>query len=137
MKQTVIADTSGLFSLTSDKDRNHAIAVAESEKLFKAEGSIILPHDVFTETINILGKKANHAAAMGTATIFLQEPAYLIVDPDEAMRQQALVKFRVQSEGVSLTDCIVMAYADRFKTKRIFGFDEVFKRNGYTALTPV
>jgi len=136
MKHTVIADTSGLFSLASETDRNHARAIAEGEILFKAAGTIILPHDVFTETINILGKKANHAAAMGTASIFLQEPAYLIVDPDEAMRRQALAKFQEQNEDVSFTDCMVMACADRFKTKHIFGFDNVFSRNGYTALTP-
>ncbi len=136
MKEPIIADTSGLFSLASDTDRNHAVAVAEGEKLFKAVGTIILPHDVFTETINILGKKTNHAAAMGTATIFLQESTYLIVDPDEAMRQQALAKFREQNEDVSFTDCMVMACADRYETKRIYGFDEVFRRNGYTALTP-
>ena len=29
------------------------------------------------------------------------------------------------------TDCIVMANADSFKTKDIFGFDEVFRKNGY------
>lgn len=136
MKEPIIADTSGLFSLTSDRDRNHAVAVAESKKLFTAVGTIILPHDVFTETINILGKKANHAAAISTASIFLQESTYLIVDPDEAMRQQALAKFREQNEDVSFTDCIVMACADRFETKRIYGFDAVFTRNGYTSLIP-
>jgi predicted nucleic acid-binding protein len=136
MNEPIIADTSGLFSLASDTDRNHVIAVAASEKLFKAAGTIILPHDVFTETINILGKKADHASAMGTATLFLQESTYLIVDPDEEIRQQALAKFQEQNEDVSFTDCMVMVYADRFETKRIFGFDEVFSRNGYTALIP-
>ena len=136
MNEPIIADTSGLFSLVSDTDRNHAIAVAESKKLFNAVGTIILPHDVFTETINILGKKAHHAAAMGTATLLLQETTYLIVDPDDAMRQQALAKFREQNEAVSFTDCLVMACADRFATKRVYGFDAVFSRNGYTALTP-
>jgi predicted nucleic acid-binding protein len=32
---------------------------------------------------------------------------------------------------VSFTDCLVMAVADRFGTKVIFGFDEVFRKNGY------
>ncbi|HEV2339735.1 MAG TPA: hypothetical protein VGT05_03120 [Patescibacteria group bacterium] len=127
------ADTSGFFSLSSDTNRNHAIVITEGEKLFKVTGTIILPHDVFTEIINILGKKANHAAAMDN---FLQESTSLIVDSDEAMRQYALAKFQEQNERVSLTDCMLTACADRFKTKRIYGFDMVFSKNGYTALTP-
>jgi predicted nucleic acid-binding protein len=123
-----------LISLASVTDRNHAIAVTESEKFLKEKGTIIVPSDVFTESINIMGKLVDHASAMGTATILMQEPAYLIVDTDEEMRKQALEKYRGQNEDVSFTDCMVMACADRFETKAIFGFDKVFKKNGYHAL---
>lgn len=136
MKQVMIADTSGLFSLASETDRNHALAYTESEKLFKTEGSIILPSAVFTETMNIMGKKAGHAFALGTASVLMQEPAFLLVEEDTALRQEAVGKYAAQREDVSFTDCLVMVYADRFETKRIFGFDEAFRRNGYTALTP-
>ncbi len=134
MKQVVVADTSALFSLASETDRNHAFAIAEGEKLFKTVGSVIVPSDVFAETINIMGKKADHDSAIGTARILLNEPSYVIVDTDEQLRNQALEKFRKQKEDVSFTDCMVMAVADKFDTKEIFGFDRAFRDNGYNAL---
>jgi predicted nucleic acid-binding protein len=134
MKQVVIADTSGLFSLASETDRNHATALAESEKFMNVKGAVIIPSDVFAETINVMGKKADHKSAIGTAEILLKEPAFVIIDTNEQIRQDALEKFQQQNEDVSFTDCMVMAVADKFETKAIFGFDSVFKHNGYKAL---
>jgi predicted nucleic acid-binding protein len=37
---------------------------------------------------------------------------------------------------VSLTDCIVMAIADHYGTKDIFGFDKQFADAGYHRLEP-
>ena len=54
MKTILIADSSGIISLASETDRNHAIAIADSEKFLKVKGSIIVPSDVFSETINIM-----------------------------------------------------------------------------------
>ena len=48
----------------------------------------------------------------------------------------ALNKFEGLSEAVSLTDCIVMAVADEYGTKDIFGFDKQFADAGYTRLAP-
>jgi predicted nucleic acid-binding protein len=131
MKQMVIADTSGLFSLASETDRNHQVAIVASEQWLQTEGAIILPADVFTETINILGKKAGHAFAIKTAAIILQEAAFVLVETEEEVRKDALTLFAKQREEVSFTDCVVMAVASRFATKQIFGFDEVFRKNGY------
>jgi predicted nucleic acid-binding protein len=48
----------------------------------------------------------------------------------------ALEKFNEQPPAVSLTDCIVMAVADAYKTKEVFGFDKQFEDAGYHRLTP-
>jgi predicted nucleic acid-binding protein len=48
----------------------------------------------------------------------------------------ALERFKTQPQGVSFTDCVVMAYADAFQTKDIFGFDKQFADAGYTRLSP-
>ena len=45
-------------------------------------------------------------------------------------------KFKDQPSGVSLTDCIVMAVADDYGTKDIFGFDKQFEDAGYKRLEP-
>lgn len=48
----------------------------------------------------------------------------------------ALQRFEAQPQAVSLTDCIVMAVADEYRTTAIFGFDTDHARNGYTILRP-
>lgn len=48
----------------------------------------------------------------------------------------ALEKFEALEDTVSLTDCIVMAVADHYETKDIFGFDKQFADAGYDRLTP-
>src|SRR3954449_9096775 len=53
----IIADTSALVSLAIDTDHNHTVATGEAAKLQDAALPIILPADVFVETINILGKR--------------------------------------------------------------------------------
>ena len=52
------------------------------------------------------------------------------MDSDEELGE-ALKRFAQHPASVSFTDCVVMALADRVRTKTIFGFDEVFRKNGY------
>ena len=134
MKTIVIADSSGIISLISDTDKNHSLAIDISSKLEKTKGSIIVPSDVFTETLNIAGKKIGHKIALFAGEKILSEKTFLISDTNEKIRKRALEIFKDQPESVSFTDCTVMANADLFKTKDIFGFDEVFRKNGYKRL---
>jgi predicted nucleic acid-binding protein len=57
-------------------------------------------------------------------------PTYLIIESDKEPAE-ADERFAKQPSSVSFTDCIVMALANRLGTKLIFGFDEVFSKNGY------
>ena len=52
------------------------------------------------------------------------------MESDEELAE-AVERFAQQPSSVSFTDCLVMALADRLGTKLIFGFDEVFRKNGY------
>ena len=126
----VIADTSGLYSLLSETDSNHTQALNVARFLKQDRATILLPYDVFAETINIVGKRAGHAQAVAVSQV-LQSPAYVLFDTAAAVRRSALDRFAIQPSSVSYTDCIVMAVADQYDTKDIFGFDEAFPRNGY------
>jgi predicted nucleic acid-binding protein len=64
------------------------------------------------------------------ANTFSQNPNYLILESDKEL-QDALERFARQSSSVSFTECIVMALAYRYGTKLVFGFDDVFRNNGY------
>jgi len=131
MKRIIIADSSALFSLFIDTDNNYKKAVKIKDKYLKRGGLIIIPSEVFSELINILGKKFSHKAAVGAARIVLDSKTFTVEAASGSTRNNALGKFEDQPESVSFTDCIVMAFADEYETKEIFGFDDAFRKNGY------
>ena len=132
----VIADTSALVSLSVKTDQNHGPATQEAAALRNAQRPIILPTDVLTETVNILGKKSGHGTALKAADQLLRPGSHFILVETTAHIEAALQKFKNQPQAVSLTDCIVMVVADHYGTKDIFGFDKQFADAGYRRLAP-
>lgn len=132
---TIIADTSGLISLFSPDDHNHDMALKASERLSNSHKDILIPAAVFVEFLNTLGRKAGHDVALAAA-LELTPPFLVLSEPSDPSTSPALEKFKAVSQSVSFTDCIVMAVADEYKTKDIFGFDKQFEDAGYRRLTP-
>lgn len=131
MSRIIIGDSSGLFSLFIQTDQNHNRAVIVSKHFVKETGSLIIPSEVFSELINIIGKKLSQGIAVKTGQFILQSRTFIIEATSAELLQNALEKFNKQPRAVSFTDCLVMAFADEFETKEIFGFDEAFTKNGY------
>jgi predicted nucleic acid-binding protein len=119
-EQPIIADTSGLVSLATDTDHNHKPATQAAAQLRETQRPIILPSDVFVE-VNVLGKRSGHETAFGTAEALLNPSSQFVLIETTSHMGAALEKFKNQSQAVSLTDCIVMAVADHYGTKDIFG----------------
>jgi len=134
MTNPIIADSSGLVSLALSTDSNHKQAVLIASQIEKNNKTLILPGEIFAETINILGKKVSKAIAIFAADKILKSDLFQIVESSDAQRLSALEKFQKQPKSVSFTDCVVMAFADEYETREIFGFDECFKKNGYVRL---
>jgi predicted nucleic acid-binding protein len=130
----LIADTSGIISLTVKTDRNHGPAVIATEALRGKESNILVPYEILVETVNVLGKRLGHEPALAVASYIAETPLFLVLDSTKHARAQALRRFATQPQAVSLTDCIVMAVADEYETKVIFGFDADHARNGYIVL---
>jgi predicted nucleic acid-binding protein len=135
-EQPIIADTSGLVALTTKTDHNHEPATEAAAKLRKVSRPIILPSDVFVETINVLGKKSSHSTALTVAAELLRRDSQFLLIETRPYFIRALEKFKDTPSAVSLTDCIVMAVADDYGTKDIFGFDKQFEEAGYHRLEP-
>ncbi len=134
MKTPIIVDSSGLVSLVSEDDMNHVIALKVSEELKGLRALLIVSSDAFSETLNVIGKKFNHELAVRIGQELIKSEAYTIIETDERLRDDAMAIFHSQAESVSFTDCVVMACADKFNSKKIFGFDKAFKKNGYVRL---
>jgi predicted nucleic acid-binding protein len=127
----LIADTSGLISLAVKTDSNHEPAVAATESLRGNNSTILVPYEVFLETVNVLGKRLGHTQALAVATYLSSTPLFLVIDSSAEARQEALARFATLPQSVSFTDAVVMAIADEYRTEDIFGFDEAFQKSGY------
>ena len=131
MTNSIIVDSSALFSIFSPSDTNHNIAKKIGLDIAKQAFSLIVPGEIFTETVNVLGKKINHQITSKYGSFILTTEDYIIFETTPQIRAEAFNKFQKQPRSVSFTDCLVMAFADEFETKEIFGFDETFRKNGY------
>jgi predicted nucleic acid-binding protein len=132
---TIIADTSGLISLVVPTDHNHAVAMEAAKRLEASRKDIIVINAVYVEFLNVLGKRFAHKNAVDAASV-LVPPFVLLNEPQDIPASGAFEKFIELPPAVSLTDCLVMATADAYGTKEIFGFDKQFADAGYTRLTP-
>jgi len=129
----IIADTSGLVSLFLPADHNHKVSLKAAKALQRAHFDILIPPAVFVEFLNILGRIAGHTIAR--AAVSELTPPFLILTTQTNI-SQALKKFESLPQGVSFTDCLVMATADEYETRDIFGFDKQFADAGYTRIVP-
>src|SRR3954467_6819509 len=83
----LIADTSGLISLTSVADRNHDRARRAAERLSRTQTQFLVPSEVFAETVNMVGKKEGHVKAIEVGRLLSSLPLFLIVDSSVETRQ--------------------------------------------------
>jgi uncharacterized protein len=130
-----IADSSALVSIFVPTDAYHAQALALARKAEDEGTTVITPEVVVVETVNIIGKKFGHQAAVAAAGLLAKSGLFLIVESSELLTD-ALAKFGQADEKVSLTDCVVMATADKYGTRQILGFDDDFRDFGYLAPIP-
>ena len=131
MKPPIVADSSALISLSVIGDQNYVLARNISQQIQQTGRQLIVPGEVVTEIVNVLGKKAGHHQALSVGSFILQSPEYILADTSRTIRDSAFALFSQVGNSVSFTDCLVMAFADHYGTKAIFGFDEAFKKSGY------
>ncbi len=104
---------------------------SRNKQLEETHATILVPYDVYSETVNMVGKKQGHAKAYEVGQLLSKTPPFLVIDSSPAAREQALSRLLTLSASVSYTDAVVMAVADEYQTQKIFGFDEAFANCGY------
>jgi predicted nucleic acid-binding protein len=127
----IILDSSGIVSLLHHGDSRHEDAVAIARGIGNRRIDIILPTEVFAETMNVIGKKRGNATAIAQGRGIVAEKGYFLLASRPEVIEMALVKLESQKQSVSYIDCLVMAWADHYHTKVIFGFDGAFAAAGY------
>lgn len=131
MNNSVVLDSSAIISLSFCDDSNHDLALQISHALAGNNSSLILPGEIITEVLNVVGKRIGRDRQLEIGKDLLESEEFITIETDEEIRNSAFILLQKVANSVSYTDCIVMAVADYFNTKTIFGFDHAFMTNGY------
>jgi predicted nucleic acid-binding protein len=130
----VVLDSSGLISLLRPDDELHECAIEVKTKIANEGLRLLLPYEVFAESLNVIGKKHSRQAAFQTAKILLagNDTGDLELVPSDLKALDSAARLQTTALGSpSFIDCLVMVTADQHVTKYVFGFDATFKQNGY------
>jgi predicted nucleic acid-binding protein len=131
MKQ-IILDSSALIALNSIDDSNHKKALEISQELTKEDCNLIIPADIFVETVNVAGRIFNREKQLNLVED-LQSSDYFTILSSFDLLEEALtiLKTNAAKTDLSLTDCIVVACAKSWDTNYIFTFDKSILKLGF------
>jgi predicted nucleic acid-binding protein len=134
----VILDSSALIAQINVKDLWHEKADAIAQFIARTDRHVILPAEVFAETLNRIGNNiGRHAAVVaGQALLARHTTGDILLTHSNPTLAAASIGLLQTVEAPpdkrpSYVDCLVMATADFYDTREIFGFDAVFTKNGY------
>jgi predicted nucleic acid-binding protein len=103
----------------------------------RASWRVLLPREIFAETITVVSKRINREAGVKAAWAILERRRvgdFVFIETDPLVYEKAidLLQTAKGSRGApSFFDCLVMAFASQYQTPYIFGFDDAFIKNGY------
>lgn len=134
----VILDSSALIAQINGKDLWHKNAEAIAKVIAHTERHVILPYEVFAETLNRIGNNIGRHAAVVAGRALLERDAtgdMLLAHSTPSLTAASLELLNTvetpPDKRPSFVDCLVMATANVYNTHEIFGFDAVFLQNGY------
>lgn len=127
---TAILDTSFLFALTDQSDRNHqrVLAVAQS-----VNESLVLPVVVLPEVCYLIASRLGHHAmrrfvSSMTSDVVQVEP----VIPEDLIRVHEVLEQYADSQ-LDFTDAAIVAIAERLNITRIYTLD----RRDFSLIRPI
>lgn len=130
----IIFDSSGLISLVKTDDFLHEKAVSVAKILITDGWNILLPYEILAESLNTIGKLISMESSIKVGDAILDQYAtkeLTFIQSEPHIVSSALLIAKTATGTPSYIDCLVMAFADEYRTQYVFGFDATFKKNGY------
>jgi predicted nucleic acid-binding protein len=134
----VILDSSALIAQINVNDLWHKKANETAEFIASTDRQVVLPYEVFAETLNRIGNNIGRQEAVLAGKALLAREAtgdILLTQSNPGLLAASLELLKsvkeTQNKRASFIDCLVMASANSYDTREIFGFDAVFVQNGY------
>jgi predicted nucleic acid-binding protein len=134
----VILDSSALIAQINLNDLWHEKADETASFIAQTDRQVILPSEVLAETLNRIGNNVGRQQAYLAGKTLLARDAtddILLAQSNPNLLAASLELLKTVQEAQNkrpyFVDCLVMAYANLYDTREIFGFDAVFVQNGY------
>jgi predicted nucleic acid-binding protein len=139
MRDTVvILDSSAVIAQINVKDHWHQKADAIANVIAHTERRVMLPSEVFAETLNRIGNNIgrHEAVLVGRALLARDATGAMLLTRSTPARATAALALldtvaAPPDKRPSFIDCLVMATANAYRSREIFGFDAVFTLHGY------
>lgn len=134
MHRHIIADSSALVALMHRSTLHHTRAQATAHRMSSTGIDILIPQEVFHETIQILYNIFDPGIVPQLFKQFMHSPPAKtpLRDTSRKIVIDAVTKFARHPTSARITQYLVMSWADVYQTKEIFGFHPLFAQCGYS-----
>ena len=138
MPETVFWDTAAFVALGNRDDELHAVAIAVSQELARANARILTTDAVLTEVANTFSKTALRPIAHQVIEAFqasVRPRVAQLIHVDAGLWQRGWQFFQDRPDkDWSLTDCISFLVMQDRKLRRAFTSDHHFEQAGFEKL---
>lgn len=134
MDRHIICDSSALIALMHPSTIHHTRAQATAHRLSSSAINVLIPQEVFHETVQILYNIFDADSIPALCKQFMHSPPAKspLGDTTRKMIADAVNKFARHPTSARITQYLVMSWADVYQTKEIFGFHPLFAQCGYS-----
>ena len=129
----IFLDTSAIYALADRDDSNHPRAKQLFAQAAQPGVTFLLHNYILAESSALLTRRLGRPAALR----FLNETKeFKIRWIDEALHQDALLKWKTSPAKVSFVDQVSFMVIREAKTKQVFAFDDDFRKEGFEIYSP-
>lgn len=131
----IFIDTSAIYALADQKDRNHREARGIFEKILSSGEEILLHNYILVESAALI----QHRLGFIPAKKFLEEiTRFRIIWIDTHIHADALTYFnRYGKRKLSFVDCASFIVMKENGIKNVFAFDEDFTKAGFNQISSI
>jgi len=138
MKNCVWIDTSFLYALFVQADKNHTLAQKIWETVIKRKITCITSNLVTSELGTIFAYRFGHEIALKRMKMIFDSSIIKRVSSSNDIESKALAWWeKYRDQKFSVTDCISFEYMKLFGIKKILTFDIDFTIAGFTIINIV
>ncbi|PIU68771.1 hypothetical protein COS81_02740 [candidate division WWE3 bacterium CG06_land_8_20_14_3_00_42_16] len=127
----IFIDASAFIALWNADDTNHKAAITKSQTLVQENAQVFTSNIVVCEVLTVLSLRISKQKALEFGeTVFDNGLNVVLIDED--LQHDSWEIFRkIAGKNVSFFDCTAFALMQSVDVKKVFSFDQDFKKQGF------